>query len=570
MSLERAFQAELSYLRDAGRSFAEQHPALAGMLSERGADPDVERLLQGFAFVSARLRRRIDDAAPELGEALAEWILPHAVRPQPAATLVEFRPRGLRAPLTIPRGARLHSRGPARCTFTTSAPLTLAPLRLVATELHDTARARPELRLQLELEPGAQPSCLAGVPVRVQLHGEPSLSAQLFLWLARHLESVQVQAADGTLHELGRKCVVIPGMADREPLYPWPAAAPHSARVLLESFALPAKFQRFELHDLARAAALAGPAFTLVLRFRDPPPLAARPAERTFRLHCVPAVNLFAASAEPLRADLSERPQLLRALGLDPAHSEVFTVDSVIGIPRSGARRAYAPLHAFRDPAQSGGFYKLERRLATGEDSTQSWLSLHRDPHAAWQRGEETLSIELTCTNRRLAASLQPGDVCEPSTDVPAGVRFENIGTVSPPARPALGSEHMWQLLSHLACSRRSLADAAVLRNLLGLYATDPRCDDPRARAHRTQIDAIRGVRAETVTRVLGGMAARGSLYEVELEGRAFASEGDAFGFGAMLHALFAIDARINSFADLRVTLAPSGRCFRYDAAWAR
>ncbi|HEX5657565.1 MAG TPA: type VI secretion system baseplate subunit TssF [Polyangiales bacterium] len=570
MSLERAFQAELSYLREAGRSFAERHPALAGMLSERGADPDVERLLQGFAFVSARLRRRIDDAAPELGDALAEWLLPHAVRPQPAATLVEFQPRGLRAPITIPQGARLHSRGSARCTFTTSAPLTLVPLRLLRTELHDTALARPELRLHLELEAGAQPSCLQGVPVRVQLHGEPSISAQLFLWLARHLDAVQVLAPDGTKHELGARSVVVPGLTSRDSLYPWPASAPHSARVLLESFALPAKFQRFELHDLSRAVALAGPSFTLVLRFRDPPPLAARPTERMFRLHCVPSVNLFPASAEPLRTDLSERPQLVRALGLDPSHAEVFSLDSVIGIARSGERRAYAPLHAFYDPAQSGGFYKLERRLAEGDDSTQSWLSLHRDPRAAWQRGEETLSIELTCSNRRLASALQPGDLCEPSTDVPAGVRFENIGTVSPPARPALGSERIWQLLSHLACSRRSLADVGVLRNVLALYATDPHSDDPRARVQRGRIDAIRSTRAETVTRVLGGIAARGSLYEVELDARAFASEGDAFGFGAMLHALFAIDARINSFADLRVTMLPSGRSFRYDAEWAR
>jgi type VI secretion system protein ImpG len=570
MSLESAFQAELSYLRDAGRSFAERHPALAGMLSERGADPDVERLLQGFAFVSARLRRRIDDAAPELGEALAEWIMPHAVRPQPAATLIEFQPRGLRGPVTLAKGARLHSRGPQRCTFTTSEALTLMPLSLLGCELRDTALARPELRLQLELEPHAELRCLEASPVRVQLHGEPSVSAQLCLWLARHLEAVQVEAPDGTLHELGTRSVQVPDLSAGEPLYPWPQVAPHSARVLLESFALPAKFQRLELRELGRAVTLAGRRFTLVLRFRDPPPLPARPSARMFRLHCVPAVNLFPAGAEPLRVDLSDRPQLLRALGLDPACAEVFSVDSVTGIPRRGERRSYAPLHAFRDPAESGGFYKLERRLAEGDDGTLSWLSLHRDARAAWERGEETLSVELTCTNRGLARALQPGDLCEPSTDLPAGVRFENIGTVSPPAQPALGHARMWQLLSHLACSRRSLAEASVLRSVLALYVTDPRSDDTRARAQRGCIDAIRGVHAETVTRVLGGVAARGSRYEVELDGRAFSSEGEAFAFGAMLHALFAIDARINTFADLCVVLAPSGRSFRYDTEWAR
>ncbi len=566
MNLEHAFQAELAYLRDAGRDFAERHPALAGMLSERGADPDVERLLQGFAFLTARLRRRIDDAAPELGEALAEWILPHAVRPQPAATMVEFHPRGLRAPVTVPRGARLHSRGAARCTFSTSSALTLVPLALVRSELVDTARARPELHLHMELEPGATAACLAGTSLPVQLHGEPSLCAQLFLWIARHLDSVEARGRDGACLDLPR-AVAVSNAASDHPLFPWPDTTPHSARVLLEWFALPAKFQRFELHGLARAAAL-GPAFTLVLRFRDPPPLAARPGPTMFRLHCVPAANVFSVSGTPLRVDLREVPQLVRALGLDPEHAEVFSVDRVLGMCPTGERRVYAPLHAFQDPAHSGGFFKIERRDSASGSGTQCWLSLHRDPHAALQRGEETLSLELTCTNRRLAAALQPGELCEPSTDVPAGVRFQNIGSVSPPARPVLGSATIWQLLSHLACSRRSLADAGVLRNLLTLYTCD--ADEPRARAQRARIEAIQSVRADTVTRVLAGVATRGSRYEVELDQRAFACEGDAFGFGAMLHALLAIDARINTFADLQLTLSPSGKSFRYDAEGAR
>jgi type VI secretion system protein ImpG len=565
--LEQDYQAELSYLRDAGRVFAEQHPALAGMLSERGADPDVERLLEGFAFLTARLRRRIDDAAPELGEALAEWLLPHLVRPQPAATMVEFKPapRSLRGRLTVPQGARLYSRGAPRCTFTTSGALSLAPLRLVQQQLDDVSVARPQLRLQFELEAGVEPAALGDLPVRVHLHGEPATSAQLMLWLTQHLACVQVLLPDGRAHELGTRSLRVAAPAQAEPLFPWPDFSPHSARVLVESFALPAKFFYFDLLALQLATQLAGPCFTLALGFSRPPPLPARLPERSLRLHCVPAVNLFHAGAEPLRAGLAERAQLLRAVGVDPAHMEVFSVQSVLGIARDSQRRAYEPLHAFRGREGSGGFYKLQRRAAS-DDGTHTELSLHRDAEHALARGEETLSIELLCTNRQLARRLAPGDLCEPSADVPAGVHFENIGTVAPPVRPALGAELTWNLLGQLAGTRRGLADLQVLRGMLRMYAADPDTDDTLARMHRVRIDAIRAVRAETITRVLGGLAARGSLYEVELDERGFAGDGDAYMFGAMLHALFSIDARVNTFADLRVTLSPSARSFRFDA----
>lgn len=568
MKLEQAFQAELSYLRDAGRTFAERHPALAGMLAERGTDPDVERLLQGFAFLSARLRARIDDAAPELCEALAEWLMPHAVRPVPAATMVAFEPRGLRAPLVIPRGARLHGRKPSRCTFTTCEPLTLLPVQLTRSELVDSARARPELRLALELDPLAPADALAAAPLRVHLHGEPVVTSQLMLWLARHVAGVEARGADGSRLELGPQCVVVPSPLLRAPLLPWPELSPPGLRTVMESFMLPARFESFELHGLSRAATL-GRSWSLVLHFREPPPLAARLGEHALRLHCVPAVNLFSASAEPLRVDLSERPQVLRALGHTPATMEVFSVDRVIGVARDGQRRVYPPLHAFHDPVESGGFYRLTRRSADDEEGTHCWLSLQRPLRAA-ARGEETLSVELTCTNRALAAALQPGELCDPSTDVPAGVRFENLGAVAAPRNPPLASEHTWQLLAQLAVSRRSLADVAVLRQLLTLYATDPRSDDLRARSERARIAAIRSVRVRTVTRVFGGIASRGSLYELELDATPFASDGEAFAFGTTVHALLAHDARINSFADLVVAMVPSGRCFRYRAERAQ
>ena len=38
--------------------------AVAGLLAERSGDPDVERLLEGFAFLTGKLREKLDDELP--------------------------------------------------------------------------------------------------------------------------------------------------------------------------------------------------------------------------------------------------------------------------------------------------------------------------------------------------------------------------------------------------------------------------------------------------------------------------------------------------------------------------
>jgi type VI secretion system protein ImpG len=377
-------------------------------------------------------------------------------------------------------------------------------------------------------------------------------------------------AAEGAAVDLGPRALRVPGLFGSDPLFPWPALSPHGVRVATEWFTLRGKFAYFELEGLDRAVAAAGHKFEVCVRFRQPPPMPGRLGADALRLHCVAAVNLFTASAEPLHAGLDARPRLLRAAGMDPAHMEVVSVESVVGITRDGGRLVYPPLHAFRHlDAQAPGFYKLERRAGVDHEGTHTWLSLHRHIGASLQRMDETLSIELSCSNRALARSLAPGDSCEPSTDLPAGTSIFSVGPVAAPSTPALGSSLSWELLTSLACSRRSLSDLEVLRASLALYVGSGREDDLRARVHRAQIDALRSVRCETVTRVVRGGAARGSSYSVALDERAFGCEGEAYAFGALLHALFSIDARINSFAELELQLQPSQRSYRFEAEHA-
>ncbi len=567
---ERYYQTELSYLRDMGRAFAEKHPSIAGMLAERGGDPDVERLIEGFAFVAARLGQRIDDALPELVEGLTELLLPHFLRPTPASTIVEFRapPETLRGAVRIQSGSRLTSR-PVRgraCGFRTSWPVDIQPVRLSSVRLDDSLPSRPELTLSFATDAGLMRELLERGSLRLFLHGELPTAMQLYLWLVRHVSAVTLRTSEGASVELGSEAIRPVGFEPSDALFPWPTFSPQGTRLLLEYLTTPAKFLFLDVQGLARAAHLGGSGFEVVVRFSSPPALPARLADDAIRLHCVPTVNLFETSAEPIRVNMESRPSLLRAAGLDPMHAEVFAVRSVIGIGSARAeRRVYDSFFSFRHALPSArhkGYYRLHRQLSPIDDGIHTFAQLERRDSPVLD--DETLSIELLCTNRSLPEELRVGDVSVGTSDVPSGITFSNISLVTRPLRPPLGSDLSWSFIAHLAAPRRGFADRDVLASMLSLYNFQERFDLPLGRVNRARIDAIRSVSSKQITRVVRGAAVMGTLYTIEADLDGFACEGDAFLFGSVLHRFMQGQATLNEFADLQLVLAPTNIHYRW------
>src|SRR5688572_23312940 len=135
------YERELTYLRRLGAEFGRRYPRVAsGLLLEptKSDDPHVERLLEGFAFLAARVHRRLDDDLPEVSDALLNVVYPHYTRPIPSMSLVEFHldpEQGkLQKGYAVPRGTVLYSRpvAGAACRFRTCYDLTLWPIRVAS------------------------------------------------------------------------------------------------------------------------------------------------------------------------------------------------------------------------------------------------------------------------------------------------------------------------------------------------------------------------------------------------------------------------------------------------------
>ncbi|HYI00856.1 type VI secretion system baseplate subunit TssF, partial [Hyalangium sp.] len=501
------YQSELAYLREMGKAFGTANPALAGMLVERGGDPDVERLLEGFAFLTARIRERIDDAVPEVVHGLVDLLLPHYLRVLPSCSVVEFSPhaRLLRGRSRIPAGAEVGSKpvDGTTCVFRTTRPVDLLPLTLVETVLDQSTQLSPVLRVQLQVAEQGRSEIFQEEGFSLFIHGEPAVSSTLMVWLMRHCKGVLLRGAAGSEPvRLPPSKLRAVGFSPEDQLLPWPARAPEGYRLLQEYFTMPQKFLFVEVRGLQAAAGLTGQKLELIFEFERPPPLPGRVPKDIFRLHCTPVVNLFSTTADPLKVGSLGHEHQLRAAGLDPEHMEVYSVDTVTGLQAGRTERLdYRP---FFDFAHSSGdnarFFRLRRAQSPLNDGIDTFLSLGSPRDVAPVVAEETLSIDLTCTNRSLPTRLQVGDLSMPTPASPTTAKFRNIIALSKPARPPLGSELHWRLLSHLALNQRSLLDPGALMALLELYNFQATADQPTARANQLRIESLRGVTGKPAT----------------------------------------------------------------------
>ncbi len=570
-NLERMFskyyQTELTYLRELGREFAAQNPSLASPFAERGGDPDVERLLEGFAFLTARIRERIDDALPEVIQALTGLLLPHFARTIPAVSIVAFEPHhsALRGRHRVEAGTELGARAVegTTCLFRTIGDLDLLPLRLSAAHLDRSHSDEPSLTLSFLTSEAGRAATLHRDGFRLFLHGPLSQAALLAHWLDHHLVDVRYVAADGE-RSLGRS--VVRRAHQDTSLIPWPAVAPVGFRFLQEYFSFAEKLLFFEVGGLERLAPQGPGEFNLRFVFHRPPKLPERIESSQFRLHCAPVVNLFPVSADPLVHDWRQHEYLLRASGVDPRHAEVYSVEEVVGL--RGAKRGRLSYRPFFDYAHvtepEPAFFALRQARSPVDGGVDTYLSVLTPRDVAPSLEEETLSVDLWCTNRGLPAELRVGDISVPTPRSPTVAKFSNITRVSRPVPPPLGSELHWRLVGHLGLNLSSLGQVETLRSFLGLYNLHPRVDQQLGRSNELRGASVRRVQMTPAQRLLEGGLVRGVQTVVELDEASLAGAGDAALLGLVLDQLFADRVSMNSFHQLTIRLHPSRASWTY------
>jgi type VI secretion system protein ImpG len=583
------YERELSFLRRMGAQFAEQYPKIASRLilePDKCEDPHVERLLEAFAFLAARVHLKIDDEFPEITEALLSIIYPHFIRPVPSMTIVDFRMNPAQAQigagLKIERGAVLSSRPVAGvpCKFRTCYDVYLWPVSVVAAEWKSPDRLQPAIKsaeavAALRLELGcwrdvvfekAQPN-----PLRIFLNGESGLIHTLYELLCSRV--IQIIVRDPTPGSRVRPVTLPPdvlrpvGFDENESMLPNPRRSFEGYRLLHELFAFPEKF--FFLDMTGLESALSGFKDRAELIFLIAPfelterrqALEVGISAKTFQLACAPAVNLFEQTAEPIlitqrRFEYPIVPDVRR-----PNATEIFSVDEVTSVrPETQEPVRFEPFYSYHHgaAAKRGQTYWLASRRASGrrdDEGTEMYLSLVDIEQRPVSPDLDSLTVRLTCTNRDIPARLQFG-VESGDFELEGGEPVQAIVALRKPTsalRPPTGRSSLWRLVSHLSLNYLSLVSEGkeALQEILKLY------DFSNSSYSMKQIEGILELKSRPhFARIIsenGITFARGTRVDMELDEDNFVGSG-VYLFASVLEHFLGLYVTLNSFSQLSVT----------------
>jgi len=571
--MDSYYQTELQRLRERSREFAADHPLLAPMLSGPHADPDVEYLLEGVAFLTSHIHRKLDQDLPELLQTLVGVICPQYLRPQPAATIIEFTPKPtLKGRLAVPAGTYIDSEpiDGIPCRFRTCSTVELLPLELMEAQVIDetsSSRDPNQLEIRLAFEARVPLAELGFSSLRLHLAGDFAEACNRYFLLKHHLDHVEVAATGSPPTVLGPDRVAPGGFREQEALVPYPGNVFPAFRVLHEYFLFPERFLFLDL-DLREWQAR-GMGYTVRVSFFCSVPSFQPPRIRRehFRLFAAPAVNLFEHEAAPFVLKHREPEIPLRAAEMPPGSFQIFSVDAVTGRSQGEPHaRAFAPFAGFQNTAGEVPVYHTLHRSSDREGHTDLFLSVAYPPGASVPESE-VISARMTCTNACLTDMLQAGDIRLPTSNSPELATFANISAPSTSQPPPAAGDLLPYLVSHLSTNYQSIARLDRLKSLLRSYLVPGGSrDKPREIANERRMNGLLALKAEPEERVIDRSVYRGLSIRITARHDHFVSPGDLYLFGSILDYFFGNYVGVNSFTSLTVESKLTGEYIQWPA----
>ena len=602
------YESELAFMRDMGGEFASEFPKVAarlGLGNIEVSDPYVERLLEGFAFLAARVQLKMQAEFPTFTQSLLQMVYPHYLAPTPSMAVVKFQPdaalRAMPEGVLLPAGTELRSllgtEDQTNCEFRTAHPVQLLPIELVEAEYTGSAAAvaalglpdrkgvKAAIRLRLRVTGEMAFDKLALDRLVFFLGGAEGARMRLYEQLVCNVAQVHVRPTVRPLpwqESLPASAVRAIGFTPEEALLPRVAQSFDGYRLLQEYYAMPERFLFVAIDGLDRAAirCATGEIDIVILLDRADPTLAAGFNADHMLLFCTPAINLFPRRAD--RINLSEREAEHQVVPdrMRPLDFEVFDVRGVEGYASDGsAPRKFLPFYAANDLSRNPehrSYYTLRRQprqlssrsRQRGPRSSylghEVFITLVDAEQAPASRDLRQLGLDLLCTNRDLPLSMPIG---RQQTDftlmVSAPVASVRCVVGPVPPRPCRGDgDYAWRFISHLSLNYLSLTDtdemqgAAALRELLRLYIPSNQSIASR------QLEGLLSVGAQSVVRRIPGSgplaAGRGLGITLTMDEAPFGGSGAVL-LAGVLERFFAKYVSINGFVETTLRCADRG-----------
>lgn len=557
------YQNELRTLRDNAREFSRKYPALAPHLSGSSTDPDVERILQGTAFLSAGIQERLDSDFPDFAQSILRVVAPDYLKEIPATTIIEFKPRNiLNNPVTLSSGSKIDSKKVAgrSCRFHTCRDVVVHPLTINNCELiqkqnhssieismYNTSLANAELQLS---------------ELPLHLSGDYLSASQLYYLLSRRVNQVTLIAGSQE-YTLPPGSIETQSWKDETYLLENSQTNLNAFRRVQEYFINKFHFLFLNIRNLDVIGNLPK---AFKLRFSlDHSVHNLNLEKNNFRLFCTPAINLFDTDAEPMSLD-----QKVSDLRINPVRNtdRSLTIHSITSLQGQSRRSAdKVQYQSFSLAAKESGLnpvYELIQHYS--DQSDQENILRVNYPESLDMPSREILTARLKCSNGKNAGLLKVGDVNVNTPDIPDLVSFSNVSAISEYIAPVTDGRTLWKLISHLTVNYLPVADLDNLKTLLSLYNPTEQSDTREHAANRKRIESLQSLNVSAIEKLLRGYLVRGRHIKIDIDGAGFASNGDLYLFGELLFHLLSQFTDINSFVLLSLTNINNGETLQWQS----
>ena len=604
-----------------GGEFAAEFPKVAsrlGLGSTEVADPYVERLLEGFAFLTARIQLKMEAEFPTFTQSLLQMVYPHYLAPTPAMAIVRFQPdaslQSIPDGVLLPQGTELRSllgtEDQTNCEFRTAHPVQLLPIELAEADYIGSPAAVVAMGLP-DRRPGGT-SVKAAIRLRLKVTGDMPFSKlplerlvfflggaegarmRLYEQLVCNVTQVYVRPTTRPVpwqEMLPASAVRAVGFEPNEAMLPTVPQSFDGYRLLQEYYAMPERFLFVAIEGLDRAVirCASGEMEVIILLDRADPLLAGGFDTGSMLLFCTPAINLFPRRSDRINlggptggreAEHQVVPDRMR-----PMDFEVFDVRGVEGYSSDGsAPQRFMPFYAANDLSRQPdhqSYYTLRRQPRQLSSRSRQrgprssylghdlFITLVDAAQAPVRADLRQLGLDLLCTNRDLALSMPVGRQTTDFTIVVSAPVASVRCIVGPTApRPCRSDgEYAWRFISHLSLNYLSLVDtdalqgAAALRELLRLYV--PANNTVASR----QLEGVLSVASQPVVRRIPGSGpmavGRGLGLTLTMDEAPFGGSGAVL-LASVLERFFAKYVSINGFTETSLRCTDRGQVMRW------
>lgn len=567
------FKKELIALRTQGAEFSKKNPGLSSYLSKEGQDPDVERLLEGFAFLTGRLKQQLDQELPEVAHALVELLWPNYTRPIPSFSIIQFEPnKDALENIYIKKQTEVLSRikpDAIQCRFQTVYNTIVMPLGLQNVNYYISGK-ESILELKMQMTASGTLNEMNFSPLRIYLSGSKFIAQDIYLFLMNFVQDITLSIQDTnneTINEISidKNSIKSVGFDMNDTLTPKPQNIFDGYFLIQDFFCFKDKFLFVDILNLSQIKNIdenilkQSRNFTIRINLSKKIPHNNSINKEHFSLYATPIVNLFETHSVPIRKNLEQSEFIIVPADLDKNHSEVFSVEQVRGwIAKKNTYQNYLPFESFEHIDDNNEYYSPRTKLSRQGDRTNTYLrfSNNLSSQDTLTNTNSTVSVKILCTNKDIPSTLLLGDICVANAlSNTTNINFKNITIPTESYPPPIDGDFLWRIISNMSLNYLSIKDIKTFRTIIETYDFYGAHDSKQSEKTSMMLKGITSIDYTTTQMIYEGLPIRGMLINISINPSNFSCLGEAYLFCSVLNEFFSLYSNINSFHKLTVDI---------------